>query len=375
MTAINIDYWQQSNPFTITLRGHHQDIPFPDQGILKSDFDPILYKQQQSGLNSLINQMTGSNNYNKIYDSFFAPTDFKFSAITMRLPSPLPERTEIKVSFRVNGGEIELLPIPELQSYNQMIYGTDCDLHIWEDDYIEITVDFGDESIWQELKWNDNNMIVGIAGCIWYEEYESIFPGGQKSWELGDSYFKTNITLQNRSGNDLLTDRIFADIVRSPVSFLIQGLRLSMFEDELMTDDKLPRIGSCFFVDVLVNGRSVNAALGIERPVAIDSINNSLRVFNSPSYDNVSGYPVVVGDDILIKIYQKNPTAKYNGKIIQVHLFGCASDCVTLVGEAVSVYELCATTPCEAKFTVEQNCDPNRLLTAPNKQNPTLNIN
>jgi len=246
-------------------------------------------------------------------------------------------------------------------------------LHIWEDDFIEISVDFGDQSIWDQLSWNDNNMIVGISGCIWYEEYKSIFPGGTKTWNLGDAYFKTNVTLQNRSGNDIFSDRIFADIVKSPVSFLIQGLRLSMFEDKLMTEEELVRISSCFFVDILVNGRSVNLALGIERPIAIDSLLNTLKSFNSV-YDNVTGYPVVVGDDILIKIYQKNRTAKYNGKILQVILFGCASDCVTLVGEAVTVYELCATTPCVAKFTVEVNCDPNKLLTAPNKEDPVINI-
>jgi hypothetical protein len=146
-----------------------------------------------------------------------------------------------------------------------------------------------------------------------------------------------------------------------------------MFEDNLMTDTILKKNSSCFFVDILVNGKSVNAALGIERPIAIDTISNTLKSFNS-QYDNVTGYPVIVGDDILIKIYLKNPNVRYNGKIIQVVLFGCSSDCATLISDSVTVYELCASTPCVSKFTVEVNCDPNRLLTPPNKQNPSINI-
>jgi hypothetical protein len=358
--STSIEYWQQANPFTITLRGHQRNIPYPDSEILKDSYNPEQYKLEND-ITSLIQQVTGNNNYNKTYDSFYSPVDFKFSAITIRLPDALPEKAEYKISFKINGGEIELLPIPQLQNYNIMIYGTECDIHVWEDDFIEVSVDFSDESIYELLTWNNNNMTIALCGCFWYEAYKNAFPEGTKEWELGDAYFKTNITLQNRSGNDLFTDRFFSDIVKSPVSFLIQGIRLSMFSDNLMTDDKLTRTNSCFYVDILVNGKSVNAALDIERPISIDSLETNLKNYNS-TYNNISGYPVIVGDDILIKVYQKNQTAKFNSRILEVILFGCASDCATLQSDSVSVYELCATTtPCESKFTVEVNCNPNNI--------------
>jgi hypothetical protein len=81
-----------------------------------------------------------------------------------------------------------------------------------------------------------------------------------------------------------------------------------------------------------------------------------------------------VNDDVYIKIYQSNTSAKYNGKIIEAVLFGCSPDCYNAPSNPVTVYELCETAPCTPKFTLEVNCDPNKLLTSPNKSNPTLNF-
>lgn len=361
--AITIENWQQANVFTVTLRGHEQYIPLPEEPVREDTFDPASLNQ--SDIDIMIQNDDDKTNYNTIFDSYYAPADFKMKTITLRLPEQLPKTVEYAISIKVNGAEIELFPIPELQDHNQKIYGTECDVHIWEDDFIQISVTI-EEDKWKKLSWNNHNLIVAVAGCFWYEEYASIFEDATQEWSEGASYFKTNITLQNRSGNDVFSDRIFADIVRSPISFILQSLRLSMFEDELMTDDKFPRIGSCFFVDVLVNGRSVNDKLGLPRPVSIDSLEQNLKSYNSV-HDDVTGYPVLLGDDLLIRVYQRNLTAKFNSKILQVILIGCAPDCATLIATPVSVYELCTTEPCVTKFSMTKKCD-----TVPTKKNPII---
>jgi hypothetical protein len=370
--STTIKNWQQSNVFTVTLRGHEQDIPLPEDPVRQDEFDVVA--ASKSDINSLLTTFGEKVNYNTLYDSYYAPTDFKLRAITFRLPEQLPDNMEYNISFKVNGAEIDLFPIPELQDSNQKIYGTECDVHIWEDDFIQVSVEI-DQGQWSRLSWGNHNMTVGVSGCVWYEEYASIFLDylssipDEKSWTEGDAFFKTNITLQNRSGNDIFSDRVFADIVKSPMSFLLQSVRISMFEDELMTDEKLPRTGSCFLVDILANGRSVNEILNLPRPAAIDSIDQNLLSYNS-THNNVAGFPIIIGDDILIKIYQRNITAKYNSKIMQVILIGCAQDCLTLIATPVSIYELCTTEPCVAKFTADRKCD-----TVPVKKNPIILCN
>lgn len=371
---LTIEPYQQGNPFALTLRGHSTIIPYPEEYVLKEDYNPDVYINASLSYSEQVIELAGESNFNPIYDSFFAPVDCKLKAITLRLLKPLPETNEYKVSIKLNGGEIELLPVPRNQDHNQLTYGVECDLHIWEDDFIEITVDVGGIGDYERLSFPNHNMVTAISGCIVYDEYKDIFPGGTIPWEEGDEFFKTNLTLQNRSGNNDITDRIFMDVVRSPITFLIQGIRLSMFEDRLITVDLYERVSGCFFLDILVNGKSVNRALQIDAPAAIDTLDNSLKSYNSGSYDNKNGYPVRIGDDVILKIYQLNRTAKYNGKIAECILFGCSSDCVNLATQAISVYELCSTEPCIAKFTVEQNCDPNKLLTAPNKTNPIIDI-
>lgn len=361
--------WQQSNSLSITLHGHSKNIPIPSATVTADEFDIDVFNSKNSPAQLAISQLSGTDTYNKIYDSFFAPADFKLSAITLRLPKSLPTGVTYQVSIRINGAESEAMSIPENQLENIIIYGEFCDIPIWEDDYIEIDVTYGSG---ESLSWNDHNMTAAISGCIYYKGYESIFPAGKIKWNQGDAFYKTNITLYNRSGNDLFSDRCYADIVKSPISFLLQGIRLSMFEDLLMTDLRYDRGSTCFYASILINGKNLNANLGLSDPVSIESVGANLKSYSSGIYNDVAGYPVFAGDDILIKIYQKNHHAKFNGKILQLVLFGCGSDCINAISSNVTIYELCGLVPCEPKFATGKSCEPTNFADGPNKQNPIL---
>lgn len=350
-----IEHWQQSNIFSVSLRGHDKYIPQQPPETLAADLGSSSDLVPKTDLTYYLQTKEGDANFNSTYDSFYSPADFKMNAITLRTPIILPETVSYEVSIKVNGAEIELMPVPQAEDHNLKVYGTACDVSIWEDDYFEISINI--QGDWNELNWNDHNLAVCISGCYWYEGYKSIFPEGTKEWTLGDNYFKTNIMLQNRSGNDILKNRLFLDVVKSPMSFLLQGIRLSLFEDFLMTDEKLPRPYTCFYVDLLVNGKSVNKSLGLPYPASLDLLNTRLRSYNSV-HNNKQGFSILVGDDIMMRVYLRNFTASYNSKIIQANLIGCASDCVTNSSSPVTVYELCAATPCVTKFAVNKPCTP-----------------
>ena len=124
--------------------------------------------------------------------------------------------------------------------------------------------------------------------------------------------------------------------------------------------------------------------LGFERPLPLSnsSSNDDLENRFIGVLNNVEGYPVLVGDIITIRVYQKNEFAKFNGKLVNVVLYGCSPDCVLEKAESISVYQPCEEDNiCEAKFALPANCNPNltdnprvsEVTRTPSSVNPQIN--
>jgi len=176
-------------------------------------------------------------------------------------------------------------------------------------------------------------------------------------WTEGDKWFKGNIHLQNRSGNETLSDRVVIDTVKATHNFLFQGVSLSIFNDPLMVVPQLKNREYCMYLDLLVNGRSVLSYVNFPRPLYIDAGTNSFQDYDLEVFNDTEGYPIRFGDTVSLKLYQKNPYTRINGMIIQASLYGCGPDCATLDSPLVAVYEPCEDEPCEWKYQITEKCD------------------
>jgi hypothetical protein len=338
--------YQQGNHFAITMRGHLRKIP--------STTDAL-------------------DNYSILYDSCYSPTDFKIKSVTIRSAIRFPEGGDIQVKLIVNGGALELFPIPYGENDNIKTYSSGCDLTIWEDDKIEVEVIFSGD--YSKLLWNDHNIVVSLDGAHFYEGYVgSLFEGepdpaeqsseyddeemydNMYSWTEGANWYKTAVRLQNRSGYDLLKNQVIMDTVKSPTTFLIQGVSVSIFNDKLTTLGLLDSPETCFYIDIFANGNSILSTLGASSPISLKSTGDT-KVLEL-AYNTVSGYSVKTGDDLSFKILLKNVRAKYNGKIIQCHLYGSCMDMATENPTQIAVYEPCETAePCTMKYEISTACD------------------
>lgn len=439
-----IQQWQQGNKFTITCRGHWAGVPEPASTVNLSDYDPYV----SDGVASQIREVASDGNYNTIYDSFYAPTDFQISGIAFKLPEFLPKNVKYRVQFKVNGSVIELTEIPDEEDYNQKQYSVECSSVIFEDDFIEVDVTFsGNVDL---LSFNEHNMVFSISGCAWYGMYKQVFAdevatvattadiplsgvlfidefstsvgdvilvkdqdsstenglyvvstgtwvrvvgypsvgsleglivyasygATQNSidttnylfvsgvtetpyieWEEGDKWFKGQIHLQNRSGNEELTDRVVVDTVKATHNFLVQGISISAWNDPLMIVELLRSPTYCLYIDILVNGRSILASLNFPRPILLDT-DKIFEEFDLDIFNDSEGYPIRFGDVVSLKLYQQNPYIRTNGKIIQCSLYGCGPDCSNIESPVVSIYEPCGDEPCEFKYKISDNCDP-----------------
>lgn len=443
-----IQPWRQANTFAITLRGHWAAIPNPD----------VQYSSIDSSKDDSISNP--AKNLNSVYDSFYSPVDFKIKGLSVKCPDPIPLGGQIIIKIKVNGSVIEKFPIKENEYHNIKRFSLDCDYIIYEDDYIEVTVEFSDYS---KLSWNGNNIIVGISGCTSYKYYKEIWSTDENTkalvttteeidlsglqtidgvelsdgdvvlvknqtiteedglwvaaegdwtrsseypsveslidvsvyvesgntgnsdstflytaiiedesasipeyiigytlieWNEGDDYYKTNMLLENKSGYVDITTNVELDSLRSPINMLVQGVHISIFEDYLMSIESRYNIPlSCFFFDILVNYKSILPYLDIPRPIQVDP-SVTFQNYDLTEYTRSVGYPIVIGDDVQIRIYNKNGTARHNGKKIQVLLYGCAPDCAALDSPLVSIYEPCEAAPCDWKFAIVDKCEP-----------------
>ncbi len=457
----NIQPWRQANQFTITTRGHWTRIPEPSTTVQLSDYDPY----EVDNVSPQIREIASDGNYNTIYDSFYAPVDFQLTGVAVRIPVFLPDNISYKVSFRVNGSQIEKFNIPEEENYNQKSYETICSSLIFEDDFLEIAITFqGNE---EALSWNEHNLVFSVSGCIWNGMYKSIYADvnadvattknvnlsgyqmvdglavvdddvvfvqtqsvhtenglwvvasgawtrhvdyidldslnnvvihvlyGQTQnsidvhnyilagdgestsmpimeWYEGDKWFKSNMHLQNRSGNESLIDRVIIDAAKCTHNFLIQGIAISIVDDPLMVVKQLKSIEYCYFVDIMVNGRTILPTLGFPRPIPIDAETNQFKRYDIGVFNNLEGYPIRFGDVVTMKIYQKNPYARNNGKIIQCVIYGCGPDCATVDMPAVAVYEPCTEGPCEWTHQFKDKCDPKAAKES--RTDPEVNV-
>jgi hypothetical protein len=193
---------------------------------------------------------------------------------------------------------------------------------------------------------------------------------GRLDFECDTKYFKEDLLLQNRSGNREITDRYLIDQIRSPISFQLQSIRLSAFEDELIEGDVFPRPPSCFFVDVIVNSNSILPLLGFNGPIPLDTVNDNYKVYDLEFLSN-TGFSIKRGDKIELRIYQKNRLSKYNGKIIQCYLAGCSEYKNMDAEDVVGIFELCdEQDPCVAEVTDSDPC-----TSPPVCDDPAININ
>lgn len=179
-------------------------------------------------------------------------------------------------------------------------------------------------------------------------------------WTEGENWWKTNVHLQNRSGNDILVNRSRVDEIKSTQNFLIQGINVTLQEDFLIETEKLPRNETCFSIDVLVNGKTVLPALNMPRPLNLNNTSSNDNV-NHQFIDvtnNVEGYPVFFGDTVTVIVYFANEAYRYNGKIASVELYGCSPDCAVESPTNVSVFEPCEeeATNCQPKYNVSTIC-------------------
>jgi hypothetical protein len=208
---------------------------------------------------------------------------------------------------------------------------------------------------------------IPVVGTVWGRDGVCF---GKLNFECPTRYFKQDLLLQNRSGNREISDRYLIDQIRSPISFQLQSIRLSAFEDELVEADIFQRPPSCFYVDVVVNNKSILPLLGFDQPISLDTVNDNYKVFDLEFLSN-TGFAIKRGDKIELRIYQRNRNAKYNGKIIQCYLAGCQEyknmDAVDIVG----VFELCdELDPCRAEVTDTEPCEAPPVCT-----DPSININ
>jgi len=452
--------WRQGNHFTVTLRGHWQKIPEPTGVLLLSDYESELLSEQ---FDSQIREVVGTTNYNTLYDSFYAPVDFKIRGLTVRMPQPVPKKAQLEISVKVNEGVIDKFVIPEFEDHNMKRYELDCDFLIYEDDFIEIEVTF---SGYESLSFNENNIVVALSGCVSYLMYKELWadlfaraattqeitlsgtqtvdgvalevgdtvlvknqstttdnglyivssgawtrsPGYPDlaslenvvvhitegdtnksddatnftaiendgdyfigyplmSWEEGDNWYKTNIHLQNRSGNDTIQDRVFMDMLKSPMNFLFQGIRMSLFKDDLRVVECFREKVFCIYLDILVNGRSILPYTNFPRPIPIDT-NELFRSYDMAAFDDSQGFPVRFGDSIDVRAYLQNTHTKYNCKLLNVVLYGCSPDCAAFDSPIVAVYEPCEEEPCVWKFAIVERCEPEQLRTTDEDGNP-----
>ena len=467
-----IQPWRVGNSFSVTLRGHWQKIPTEESTTtLASDYDPYA---AASTYDSDIREVVGTTNYNTVYDSFYAPVDFRLSGVTLRLPVPLAQKAQYDIQLKINGGLIEKIQIPEFEDHNMKKYTLDCDFLIYEDDFIEVSITINNVDL---VTFNENNLTCAISGCVSYINYKElwadefarvattaniILAGPQTidgvatiagdvvlvknqtigtddglyvvaagawardasyptlasledviihvtegttnisddstnytavddgtgtffigypliEWETGDNWYKTNIHLQNRSGNDTLQDRVYLDMVKSPMNFLFQGIRLSLFEDHLMVVEQIRERIVCLYIDILVNGRSLLTYTDFPRPMQIDT-SQVHKTYDMALFNNEAGFAIRFGDSIDVRVYLRNPHTKYNGKLLNVSLYGCSPDCAVFDSPTIAVYEPCDDEPCEWKFSIVQRCEPEKLRTtdaagntiAPTPYNPSV---
>lgn len=180
---------------------------------------------------------------------------------------------------------------------------------------------------------------------------------GKLEYECEEQFFKQNILLQNRSGNREITDRYYLDQVRSPVSFKLQSIRIMAFEDDLREADLFERPPSCFYIDLILNRKTLLPMLGLDALIPVDTVNNNIKIFDI-SFDNVSGVDIKRGDNIEMRVYQRNKNAKYNGKIIQCYLAGCSPLRFYEVYDMVGVYKPCTDQPCIPENPDPEQCEP-----------------
>ena len=164
-----IQPWRQGNHFSLTLRGHWSRIPEPTQQIRLENYDP----NEVDDIVPIIKQVASENNYNVVYDSFYAPVDFKLRGMSFQMPEELAEDINYDITIRVNQSIIEKAKLLETEDHNQKRYELECDFLIYEDDFIEIEIEFDGEE--NNLEFNENNIVYSVAGCVWYGMYKEIW--------------------------------------------------------------------------------------------------------------------------------------------------------------------------------------------------------
>jgi hypothetical protein len=344
---------QIGNHFSISLFGHSQDIKQYDSGAEEEDIETITLTESEVYLNSLKVNFDNNENENTLYDSFYVPADCRLRSITIKLIEALPLETSMKVTVKINGAAIEVLPILEEKNFNRVLYSTgDCEIPVWEDDFVQIEVDIvGKEKLDTRL----HNIIVGIGCSAIYEEYKEIIDG---SFEVKERYYKTNLTIHNRSGYDRLRNKYILARIKSPIEFYLQSIKFSCIEDFLMEPDKkIKRSYSCFYIDLLLNGISLNRVLKIQQPIPLDSVNGSLREYESGINTGTSGIRIMYNDDVSLKLYIPNINGSYNGRIFEAILIGCSVSSVNEIIETITVLEPCLDESCVPKFPPDATCE------------------
>ena len=91
----NVQEWQKSNNFSVTLRGHWQSVPDRNADVVL--FTEIQDLISKTPLDADVAEIESDDNYNIIFDSFYAPTDFKIKCLTIRM-----NKRCFIVSFGVN---------------------------------------------------------------------------------------------------------------------------------------------------------------------------------------------------------------------------------------------------------------------------------
>lgn len=343
---MQIKEWQQGNNLNITLRGHFSGIP-DSSTATTTVTEPNIF------------ETLNNSNYNLEFDSYYAPYDMIMDTVTVKSPFIIPEGVEMLATVIKNDEILDVIPIVQGQSENIKSYGEDCAPRIWEDDFIRIVIAFNGN--YDLLQFNDNNIVISISGCAAYDMYTPVLipdewfvyeeSGPTYGWVKGYDLFKTGVKLHNRSGNEIFAYNSYVDEVKSTTSFLIQGFYLYIFDDLLMRTNKIKSPETCFYLDLLINNKSVTEYLGLPRLIQLNTDTNTYEVYQSFENNNADGYPVSRGDIITLKLYTKKKGGLYNGKIIECMLMGCSEDCASLEPEIVNVYERCeGVDECEWKF-------------------------
>lgn len=318
---MQIEQWQITNEFTITLRGHRTNVP---------DSDIEQKRPPKTKLDLIKHGLQDDSNFNPIFDSFYAPTDFYIYSISATLPKHIKNGDKIRAEIRIDGSLVDIFEIREEYEGNMKLYNPETTILVKEDSLIEIIVEVDGE----DFEINEHNMNIAISGQISYNQYKNVFGEDDVEWEQ-NKITDTSLLLRNRSGNDLFQTEHKMDRIRNTRDFWLNGFSLVMFDDSFA--DYVTDTDECIFVDLRADGKSIFNQLLCPLPIPLSPKTHKEYFFNIEFDESIFIKKGIIFD---IFVYLNNKYNKIKGKVINALLYGKCYESAYATPN-LSIYELC----------------------------------